>query len=117
MSEDEKAQEIKRLSQELDKAKNNRSQLMGRIGIISSVYSKVGEFLSSIRVDAATPLDVENGQFTIPRTIVNNIDISREISGNLLNEKQLVEVIKEYIVAREQVFSLESQLAKLQIGS
>jgi hypothetical protein len=110
MKEDEKAQQIKRLSQELDKAKNNRNHLIGRIGTISSVYSEVGKILSYIRIDAATRLDVENGHLSIPRSIVNNI----EISDNLLNEKQLIEVYEDYIGATELVSSLESQLAILQ---
>ena len=111
MSEDEKAQQIRRLIQERDKAKNDLSHLYVRIGIISRVYSEVGKILSYIPIDAAIPLDVENGHFSIPRSPVN-----REISNNLLNEKQLVEVIKDYKDARELVSSLESQLATLQIG-
>jgi hypothetical protein len=76
----------------------------------------VGKILSYIRIDAAMRLDIENGHLSIPRSIVNNIEISREISDNLLNEKQLIEVYKDYIGATELVSSLESQLARLQTG-
>jgi hypothetical protein len=110
MSEDEKAQQIDRLIQERQEAKNDLSHLTVKIGIISRVYSEVGKTLSYMRFEAI-PFTFENGHFSISSSAVN-----REISDNLLNEKQLVAVLNDYNEARERVSWIESQLATLQMG-
>ncbi|MFZ0913287.1 MAG: hypothetical protein WBQ76_14155 [Candidatus Korobacteraceae bacterium] len=109
MSEDEKAQQIRRLVQQRDEAKRELAHLEVKIETISSVYSEVGKVLSYLRRDAIPSFTIENGRFEI----LHSSFVNRDIRGSLLNEGQLIEVLGEYSKVKERVYWLESQLAKL----
>ena len=108
MSEDEKAQQIGRLTRRLREAKENFAHLSVKLGTMSSVYTDVGKLLSCQLMDAVPNFVIENERLRIPSSSVNG-----EFTDGLLNEEQLIKLLREYMESRTQVRTLESQLQLL----